>query len=310
MNLKSVVVSVVVGMLGAAPAIAMPALDEGAAREAMRRALAPWAGEAAGPGAIIQVAHEGEPIIVEMTGYADLEHAAPITEETRFHVASVSKQFTAYAIVRLASEGLIDLDASLAAYIPEAGVYRDVTVRDLLAHTHGIRDAMSLVGASGVRSEDVVTNAHALGLILRQRAMNAPPGEAFAYNNSGFILLAEVVERVSGLSLSDYCRGLIFQPLGMDDTVYVDSLATVIPNRAQSYAWTGEGFGRPILTALLRLSRPSTALSTLWAFSMTALARLMPMVRNGGSTAALRLGAMEAGMRAIGRSCCVFPASI
>ena len=296
MNLKSVVVSVVVGMLGAAPAIAMPALDEGAAREAMRRALAPWAGEAAGPGAIIQVAHEGEPIIVEMTGYADLEHAAPITEETRFHVASVSKQFTAYAIVRLASEGLIDLDASLAAYIPEAGVYRDVTVRDLLAHTHGIRDAMSLVGASGVRSEDVVTNAHALGLILRQRAMNAPPGEAFAYNNSGFILLAEVVERVSGLSLSDYCRGLIFEPLGMDDTVYVDSLATVIPNRAQSYAWTGEGYGRaPFNYALTG----STGLTTtgrdlaLWAAHLDRLAEAEPAFHSAFHT----LGVLNDGAR-------------
>lgn len=279
MNLKSVILSVVIGALCAAPAIAASPLDEEAARDAMRRALAPWAGEAAGPGAIIQVSHEGEPILVEMTGYADLEHAAPITEETRFHVASISKQFTAYAIVRLASEGLIDLDASLAAYIPEAEMYRAVTVRDLLAHTHGIRDAMTLVGASRFRAEDVVTNAHALDLILRQQAMNAPPGEAFAYNNSGFILLAEMVERVTGQSLSDYCREVIFDPLGMDGTVYVDSLATVIPNRAQSYAWTGEGYGRaPFNYALTG----STGLTTtgrdlaLWAAHLDRLAEAEP----------------------------------
>ncbi len=279
MNLKSAILSVVIGALCAAPAVAASPFDEEAAREAMREALAPWAGETAGPGAIIQVSREGEPILVEMAGYADLEHAAPITEETRFHVASVSKQFTAYAIVRLASEGLIDLDASLAAYIPESEVYRDVTVRDLLSHIHGIRDAMSLIGASGLRAEDVVTNAHALDLILRQRAMNAPPGEAFAYNNSGFILLAEMVERVTGQSLSEYCRELIFQPLGMDDTVYVDSLATVISNRAQSYAWTGEAYGRaPFNYALTG----STGLTTtgrdlaLWAAHLDRLAEAEP----------------------------------
>ncbi|MEA5449722.1 serine hydrolase domain-containing protein, partial [Leptolyngbya sp. CCNP1308] len=224
MKLKSVIVSLVIGVLGAAPALAMPAFDEGAAREAIRQALEPWTGEEAGPGAIIQVAHRGEPVITDMIGYADLEHAVPITADTRFHAASISKQFTAYAIVRLSSEGLVDLDASLAAYIPEAGIYRDVTVRDLLAHTHGIREWTSLIGASGFRQEDVVTNAHALDLILRQQAMNAPPGESFSYSNSGFLLLAEIVERITGLSLSDYSRELIFTPLGMDDTVFVDSL--------------------------------------------------------------------------------------
>lgn len=279
MKLKSAIVSLMIGVFAAAAPAAASPFDEPAARAAMREALSPWSGEAAGPGAIIQVSRNGEPLIVEMTGYADLEHAALITEETRFHVASVSKQFTAYAVVRLASEGRVDLDASIAAYIREAEVYRDVTVRDLLAHTHGIRDAMSLVGASGLRPEDVVTNAHALNLILRQQAMNAPPGEAFGYNNSGFILLAEVVERVTGQSLSDYCRELIFEPLGMESTVYVDTLETVIPNRARSYAWTGEGYGRaPFNYALTG----STGLTTtgrdlaIWAAHLDGLAEAEP----------------------------------
>ena len=147
-------------------------------------------------------------------------------------------------MVRLAQDGRLDLDASIADYIPEADLYADATLRDLLAHTHGIRGALTLVGASGLRPEDVVTNAQAMDLMLRQTAMNFAPGECFAYSNSSFILLAEVVSRVTGQSLNAYCREIIFDPLGMNATQFADRLQSIIPNRAQSYVWTGEAYGR------------------------------------------------------------------
>jgi len=274
MKLNALIITAVICLITATPVIAKTDLDETAAREAIRNALEPWKDASAGPGAIIQVSRAGQPLIVGMTGYADVEHTTAISEKTRFHVASLSKQFTAYAIVRLASEGKINLDASLTAYLSEASVYRDVTVRDLLAHTHGIRGALSLIGASGFRPEDMVTNDHALYLILRQRAMNAPPGDAFSYSNSGFILLAEIIERITGKSLAVYCREIIFQPLGMDDTLFVDSLKTIIPRRAQSYRRTSEGYGRAVLNYALT---GSTGLTTtgrdlaLWAAHLDRL---------------------------------------
>ncbi len=88
-----------------------------------------------------------------------------------------------------------------------------------------------------------MTHDQAMDLMLRQRAMNFAPGERFAYNNSGFILLAEIVQRVTGMSLDAFCREQVFTPLGMDETGFFDSLEASFPDRAESYFWTGEHYG-------------------------------------------------------------------
>ncbi len=281
MRLRSLLTSIALGLVATGMASAQSEMDRAAARSTMADILAPWAADPDGPGAIIQVAVGGEPILVQAAGLAHLEHQIPISPQTRFQVASVSKQFTAYAIVQLAEAGQVDLDGSIADYIPEAQHYADVTLRDLMAHTHGIRGAMSLVGASGLRAQDVVTNAHALDLILRQRAMNFAPGERFTYNNSGFILLAEVVERVTGQSLDAYCRETIFAPLGMEATGFADRLHTVFPNRADSYVWTGEAYGHfafnYALTGSTGLITTASDLA-LWAAHLDQMAETHPEV--------------------------------
>jgi CubicO group peptidase (beta-lactamase class C family) len=241
LGLVSALVASVFTLGGAALAETPPDLDAG--RAAMQAALADWAADPDGPGALIQVAVAGEPVMVEAAGLADIEQGRAITPDTRFHIASISKQFTAYAVMRLVTEGRLRLDAPVTTFFPDSEVYADITIQDLLAHTHGVRDPLSLVGASGLRSEDVVTTEQALRLILRQDGVNQPAGERFAYTNSGFVLLSAIVEHVTGEPLSRFVQRTIFEPLGMTHSTYVDSLSTLIPDRALSYVWTGQGYG-------------------------------------------------------------------
>ena len=241
LGLVSALVASVFTLGGAALAETPPDLDAG--RAVMQAALADWMADPDGPGALIQVAVAGEPVLLEAAGLADIEQGRAITPDTRFHIASVSKQFTAYAVMTLVTEGRLRLDAPVTTFFPDAEAYADITIQDLLAHTHGVRDPLSLVGASGLRSEDVVTTEQALRLILRQDGVNQPAGERFAYNNSGFVLLSAIMEDVTGEPLSQFVQRTIFEPLGMTHSTYVDSLSTLIPDRALSYVWTGQGYG-------------------------------------------------------------------
>ena len=153
------------------------------------------------PGCALSVMRDGAPVFERGYGMANLEYGIPITPQSVFHVASVSKHFTAMAVELLVNEGKVAWDDDIRKYVPEVPDFgTPITLRHLVHHVSGIRDQWDLLGMAGWRWEaDVVTQADVLDITSRQTALNFPPGERYLYSNTGFTLLAVVVERVSGV---------------------------------------------------------------------------------------------------------------
>jgi CubicO group peptidase (beta-lactamase class C family) len=197
------------------------------------------------PGCSVGVSKDG---IVEFErgyGMADLEHGIPITPATIFPIASISKQFTAMAVLLLAERRQLSLDDDVRTHIPEIpDCGQRITVRHLLTHTSGLRNGFQLLRLAGWRDEDVVTNLDVLGIMAKQKGANAPPGTEYLYNNSAYTLLAVIVERVSGQSLSAFAGANIFTPLGMKTARFNDDSSVIVPNRASGYYVAGRGDGR------------------------------------------------------------------
>ncbi len=194
------------------------------------------------PGAAVAVVQNGEVLFAGGYGSANLEHGVPITPESAFNVASVSKQFTAFAITLLADQGRLGLDDDIATYVPEFNVGQPVTIRQLLTHTSGMRDSYGLLGLAGERDGDLISQDVIIDLILKQRGLNFEPGTEYAYSNSGYDLLAEIVERVTGESFRSWMQDSVFQPLQMSQTFVGDDYREVIPSRATSYGAVEGGY--------------------------------------------------------------------
>ena len=188
-------------------------------------------------GCAVSVMRRGAIVYERGYGMANLEYGIPITPSSVFHVASVSKQFTALAVALLAAEGKVSWDDDIRKYVPELpdhGV--TITLEDLVHHISGLRDQWSLLSMAGWRWEaDVVKQEDVLDIISRQKALNFEPRAEYLYSNTGFTLLAVVVERVSGQSLREFTTERIFEPLGMNDTHFHDDHQIIVRNRAYAY---------------------------------------------------------------------------
>jgi CubicO group peptidase (beta-lactamase class C family) len=194
------------------------------------------------PGCALCVIKDGQLVYARGYGQATLEYDAPITPSTIFHVASVSKQFTAFAIALLEQEGKLALGDDARRYVPELPDFgRVITIRHLIHHTSGLRDQWALLEAAGWRMSDVITTSDIMELVQRQQDLNFAPGEEYAYCNTGYTLMAQIVQRVSGMPFRDFCAQRIFQPLGMRDTHFHDDCRLVVPGRAYSYVPVGDG---------------------------------------------------------------------
>lgn len=191
---------------------------------------------ASGPGCTIGV-QLGDVRTTRAAGMADLERGVPLTPSSIIEAGSVSKQFTAAAVVLLALEGRLSLDADVRTWFPELPTYeRPITVRHLLTHTSGLRDWGSVVQLEGwPRGARAHTNAHVVQIASRQRALNYAPGDAYSYTNTGYNLLAELVQRVSGKSLAEFTRA-VFARVGMSATSWRDDHRRVVPQRALAYS--------------------------------------------------------------------------
>lgn len=189
-----------------------------------------------GPGCAVGVYEAGQIVHARGFGFADLEHEVPITDTTVFDLGSVSKQFTAAAVVLLAQDGKLSLDDDIRDHVPELPSYgKPITLRHLLHHTSGLRDYTALLQMSGHDDADLTNDDDALFEISHQHALNFPTGTEWAYSNTGYFLLSLVVRRVTGETLAAFERERIFEPLGMSDTHVHDDHTRIVPRRAMGY---------------------------------------------------------------------------
>ena len=202
------------------------------------------------PGCALALVQDGQIIYQRGYGQANLEYDIPITPDTVFHVASVSKQFTAYAILLLAQDGKLGLDDDVHTHVPELADFgATITVRHLIHHTSGLRDQWELLRFAGWRMDDVITTADILRLVWQQRELNFPPGAEYAYSNTGYTLMALIVERVAGTPFREFCAERIFKPLEMQHTHFHDDHTEIVKQRAYSYAPdAARGFKHSVLS--------------------------------------------------------------
>jgi len=192
------------------------------------------------PGASVSVIRNGKVLYSSVYGFANLEEQIPVTTATNFRLASVTKQFTAMAVMILADRGKLSLDSHLSDVLPGIpGYLRDVRLRHLLNHTSGIVDYESLIPDSQTVQ---VLDRDVLSLLQRIDSTYFSAGSQYRYSNSGYALLALVVETVSKQSFAQFLRANIFSPLGMNNTVAYEKGISSVANRAYGYSRSDTGF--------------------------------------------------------------------
>ncbi|MFV3129122.1 serine hydrolase domain-containing protein [Niveispirillum sp. KHB5.9] len=204
--------------------------------DAIDDAFALWTGSDR-PGCALAITQGNGAQILRAYGMADLERGVPVSAQTVFETGSVAKQFTAASVLMLVEDGKLALGDDIRRYLPEMPDYGvPITIDHLLTHMSGLRDWGDIVDFSGwPRYSRAYSNSDALLVASRQRALNHRPGERFAYTNTGYNLLAVIVERVSGQSLAAFTQERIFTPLGMERSGWRDDYRRIVPDRAVGY---------------------------------------------------------------------------
>jgi CubicO group peptidase (beta-lactamase class C family) len=210
------------------------------------------------PGAVgisVAVARGDELVYSKAHGFADLEFAVKADEGTMFRIGSVTKQFTAAAILVLAERGKLAVDDPLTRFLPDYPAHgQELTLRHLLTHTGGIPNYTDLGPKWQVNIARELPDDELVAL-WKDLPLDFAPGEKWSYSNSGYYLLGMVIAKVSGSSYADFVRATFFEPLGLARTRY-DSNAEVIKNRAQGYAFEN---GKHANDGLIGMSQPGAA---------------------------------------------------
>ena len=215
------------------------------------------------PGCAVGVYRDGELAYASGFGMSNLEHGVPIRPDSIFHVASISKQFTAMCIALLDEDGALSLDDDIHTLVPEIPDYgHTIRIRHLIHHIGGLRDMWDLLRLAGWRQDDVITENDVLEIVPRQRALNFPPGDQYLYSNTGYTLLAVIVRRASGKSLREYAHDRIFAPLGMTRTHVHDDHTEIVHGRTQAYVPRGGNSGYSISIPVFDLSGTTSLFTT------------------------------------------------
>ncbi len=189
------------------------------------------------PGASVMVIKDGEPVLTRSYGLANVEQGVPVRPGTNFRLASVTKQFTATALLMLVEEGMVDLDDSIRQYFPSFPAFTDaITIRHLLQHTSGIEDYEPIYGDAFPKQ---ILDRGVVEIISGTEATYFPAGTEYRYSNSAYAILAVLVEDLSGMSFPDFLEARIFAPLGMNNTVAYRKGETTVSNRSFGYTVNG-----------------------------------------------------------------------
>lgn len=220
--------------------------------------LAPWS-KGDTPGAAIIVIKDGQVLLKKGYGLANLETKQPIDPDTAFLLCSVTKQFTAMSIMILVERGKLRYEDVLPSFFPEFPPYaQNITIRHLLQHTAGFPEYDDLLRASGKverfwprsaksrPSSFEPTSKDVMRLLAQQKELQFAPGEKWEYSNSGYVILAQIVEKVAGETFAQFLQREIFQPLGMKRSRLYDETRPTIQKRATSYKMLGSGVYRDI----------------------------------------------------------------
>jgi CubicO group peptidase (beta-lactamase class C family) len=188
------------------------------------------------PGCSLGVIRDGGFVYRRAYGLATLELGVPLSTESVFYMGSVSKQFTAAAIVLAAEQGYLSLDDNVRKYLPELPDYGHViTLRQMIHQTSGFRDFFTLLSLSGHDVADFNSPEDIFKIVARQRGLNNIPGDEWIYSNTNYFLLGIVVKRATKKSLSEFAAEKMFQPLGMSHTLFYDDHTLVVPGRVAAY---------------------------------------------------------------------------
>ena len=199
------------------------------------------------PGGAISIMQGDETVFSKAYGLASMEYLVPNTTGTRFNVASVSKQFSALGIVKLHLAGKLSIDDTIDKYIDGLAPFgSEITIRHMLHHTSGLRSLHALFGLAGWRGDDTRTNDDLDRIMKRQTQLNFDPGSEYMYCNTGFMFLANIIEKVAETSFVDYMKEEVFIPLGMENTYVEPDYDRIVPNNATSYNQTLDGFVRSV----------------------------------------------------------------
>jgi CubicO group peptidase (beta-lactamase class C family) len=196
------------------------------------------------PGAQIAISRNGETIYSSARGMANLEYNVPLSKTSKIEAGSVSKQFTAAAILLLEQQGKLSLDDDIRKYFPELRDYgTPIRIRHLINHTSGLKDWGSIAEITGwPRGTKTYNNDNALQIILQQKTLNNRPGDEYIYSNTNYTLLTIIVNRVSGSDLPAFTKKYIFDPAGMKNTEWRDNYKKVVSNRAIAYSKSGANY--------------------------------------------------------------------
>ena len=195
------------------------------------------------PGAAVAIYRDGQIILSKGYGIANMDHDIPITPKTIFDIGSVSKQFTAACIFLLEQQGKLSIDDPVQRWVPEIPVYDNdvIRIKNLIHHTSGLRDYAELMDYAGIPMNNVFTEEMGLDIMARQSEPNFKPGAQFMYDNGGYLLLAIIVRRASGMSIGEYAQSQIFKPLGMNNTFILENPNRIIKNKATGYTRLKDG---------------------------------------------------------------------
>ena len=192
--------------------------------------------KAGSPGCSLGVIRDGDSVYRKAYGSANLELRVPLSPQSVFYMGSVSKQFTAAAVVLAAEQGFLSLDDDVRKYVPELPDYGHViTLRQMIHQTSGFRDFFSLIDLSGRDVSDFNSPDEILKLVVRQKGLNNIPGDEWIYSNTNYFLLGAVVKSATKRSLAEFATQNIFQPLGMLHTRFYDDHTVVVPGRVAAY---------------------------------------------------------------------------